>query len=110
MLVCFVKQRERKKVAELIYIELHIRYNFVYFIISTLVNICSQIDYICYDFVRRHHNVIRFRRGVAVIKDDFHTVCSWVQFPNTESWRYDIYLGNITIYYIYSKVYYQNAI
>ncbi|KAJ8952349.1 hypothetical protein NQ318_017243 [Aromia moschata] len=41
-----------------------------------------QKDYICFDFVPRHHNIIRYRRGIAVIKDDFSTVCSWVQFQN----------------------------
>jgi len=55
--------------------------------------ICSQKDYVCFDFIRRHHNIIRYRRGVAVIKDDFHTVCSWVQFPNRESWKFDLFLG-----------------
>lgn len=47
----------------------------------------------CFDFVPQHHNIIRYRRGVAVIKDDFHTVCSWVQFKNKEAWKYDLYLG-----------------
>lgn len=41
----------------------------------------------------RHHNIIRYRRGLAVIKDDFSTVCSWVQFPNKEEWRYDLFLA-----------------
>lgn len=59
-----------------------------------LFNFFSQKDYVCFDFVRRHHNIIRYRRGVAVIKDDFHTVCSWVQFPNKEAWKYDLFLGN----------------
>lgn len=53
----------------------------------------SQKDYVCFDFVPRHHNIIRFRRGLAVIKDDFSTVCSWVQFPNKEEWKYDLFLG-----------------
>lgn len=52
----------------------------------------SQKDYVCFDFVPRHHNIIRFRRGLAVIKDDFSTVCSWVQFPNREEWKYDMLL------------------
>lgn len=29
-----------------------------------------------------------------MIKDDFHTVCSWVQFSNKEAWKYDLFLGN----------------
>lgn len=32
---------------------------------------------------------------MAVIKDDFSTVCSWVQFPNKVDWRYDLYLGKL---------------
>lgn len=52
-----------------------------------------QKDYICFDFIPRHHNVIRYRKGTAVIKNDFSTVCSWVQFPNKEEWRYDLYLA-----------------
>jgi len=52
-----------------------------------------QKDYVCFDFVPQHHNIIRYRRGIAVIKDDFHTVCSWVQFKNKEAWKYDLYLA-----------------
>lgn len=52
-----------------------------------------QKDYVCFDIVPRHHNIIRYRRGLAVIKDDFHTVCSWVQFPNKEDWKYDLFLA-----------------
>ncbi|PSN44406.1 hypothetical protein C0J52_05747 [Blattella germanica] len=50
-------------------------------------------DYVCFDFVPQHHNIIRYRRGIAVITDDFHTVCSWVQFKNKEAWKYDLYLA-----------------
>lgn len=49
-----------------------------------------QVDYQCFDFLPRHHNIIRFRKGVAMIKNDFSTVCSWVQFPNHEDWKYDV--------------------
>ncbi|XP_002137422.3 uncharacterized protein udt isoform X1 [Drosophila pseudoobscura] len=52
-----------------------------------------QKDYVCFDFMPRHHNIIRYRRGLAVIKDDFSTVCSWVQFPNSEAWKYDLFLA-----------------
>lgn len=41
----------------------------------------------------QHHNIIRYRKGIAVIKDDFSTVCSWVQFKNKVNWRYDTLLG-----------------
>ncbi|KAL9891396.1 uncharacterized protein LOC119638746 [Glossina fuscipes] len=52
-----------------------------------------QKDYVCFDFMPRHHNVIRYRKGLAVIKDDFSTVCSWVQFNNAEDWLYDLFLA-----------------
>lgn len=52
-----------------------------------------QKDYICFDFKPRHHNVIRYRKGLAVIKDDFSHVCSWVQFKNKDQWRYDLFLS-----------------
>lgn len=72
----------------------------------------SQKDYVCFDFVPRHHNIIRYRRGLAFIKDNFHTVCSWVQFPNKDSWKYDIFVCE---YYFYTfekiivgkKIYYK---
>jgi len=49
-----------------------------------------QKDYMCFEFVPRHHNIIRFRKGTVMWKSDFHTVCSWVQFPNRIAWKYDI--------------------
>lgn len=52
-----------------------------------------QKDYVCFDFMPRHHNIIRYRKGLAVIKDDFSTVCSWVQFPNSDAWKYDLFLA-----------------
>ena len=55
----------------------------------------SQVDYQCFDFVPRHHNVIRFRKGVAMIMDDFQTVCSWVQFKNDAAWKYDLMLSKL---------------
>ena len=51
------------------------------------------MDYQCFDFLPRHHNVIRFRKGVAMIMNDFHTVCSWVQFKNDVEWKYDLMLS-----------------
>ncbi|XP_057331331.1 uncharacterized protein LOC130671452 [Microplitis mediator] len=52
-----------------------------------------QKDYVCFDFIPRHQNIIRFRKGLAVIKSNFHTVCSWVQFPNRVKWKYDLLLA-----------------
>ena len=55
-----------------------------------------QVDYQCFDFLPRHHNVIRFRKGVAMIMDNFQTVCSYVQFKNDDEWKYDIMLSMLT--------------
>jgi hypothetical protein len=52
----------------------------------------SQKVYVCFDFLSQHHNIIRYQHRIAVIKDDFHTACSWVQFKNKESWKYDLFL------------------
>jgi len=54
----------------------------------------SQKDYVCFDFVPRHHNIIRFRKSTALITEQFSTVCSWVQFKNADQWKYDLLLGN----------------
>ncbi|KAF8792934.1 hypothetical protein HNY73_004472 [Argiope bruennichi] len=55
------------------------------------INGCQK-DFMCFDFVPRHHNVIRYRKGKSLIVDDFSTVCSWAMFPNKEQWRYDIFI------------------
>ena len=60
---------------------------------STVIVFYSQKDYICFDFVPRHHNIIRYRKGIAVIMDEFSTVCSWVQFKNDVKWRYNLFLA-----------------
>ena len=62
-------------------------------ILLTFTFSCSQVDYQCFDFVARHHNIIRYRKGVAMITNDFHTVCSWVQFKNDVKWKYDLMLS-----------------
>nr|CAG4650027.1 EOG090X03AK [Sida crystallina] len=63
-------------------------------ILLTRLNVDGcQKDFICFDFVPRHHNVIRYRKGLAMIKDDFHTVCSWTQFQAKNAWKYDLLLA-----------------
>lgn len=42
-------------------------------------------DYVCYEFLPRHHNIIRYRRGKELTKPQFHTVCAWHQFENQQS-------------------------
>lgn len=53
------------------------------------VNGCQK-DYVCYQFVTRRQGVLRYRKGQAVVSDNFATVCSWNMFENQENWIYDI--------------------
>lgn len=53
------------------------------------VNGCQR-DYVCFQFVTRNHGVLRYRKGQAVVSDNFATVCSWNMFENQENWIYDI--------------------
>jgi len=63
-------------------------------ILLTRLNVDGcQKDYICFDIVPRHQNIIRYRKGLAMIKDNFHTVCSWTQFPAKNAWKYDLLLA-----------------
>ncbi|GAB6031676.1 hypothetical protein CHUAL_009430 [Chamberlinius hualienensis] len=52
-----------------------------------------QKDYICFDFVPRHQNIIRFRQGTVTWKNEFHTVCSWITFPGKKAWKYDLMIA-----------------
>lgn len=56
------------------------------------INGCQK-DFVCFDFVPRHHNVIRYRKGQAMIGDSFSTVCAWTMFSDHEEWKYDIMLA-----------------
>lgn len=52
-----------------------------------------QKDYVCFEFVPRHHNIIRFRKGREMSKEEFSTVCSYVQFQSDREWNYDLMLA-----------------
>ncbi|XP_063593515.1 uncharacterized protein LOC134770506 [Penaeus indicus] len=52
-----------------------------------------QKDYVCFEFVPRHHNIIRFRKGREMIREEFSTVCSYVQFQSGREWNYDLMLA-----------------
>lgn len=56
------------------------------------INGCQK-DYVCFDFVRPHHNIIRYRKGQAMSSERFATVCAWANFDNSEEWMYDLLLG-----------------
>ncbi|XP_018013021.2 uncharacterized protein LOC108670080 [Hyalella azteca] len=52
-----------------------------------------QTDFVCFDFIPRHHNVIRFRKGLEMIIEQFSTVCSYIQFKSGRDWSYDLLLA-----------------
>ncbi|KAF7491483.1 hypothetical protein SSS_01040 [Sarcoptes scabiei] len=56
------------------------------------VNGCQK-DFVCFEFLARHHNVIRYRKGQAMITDRFSTVCAWAMFNSDEQWKYDILIA-----------------
>ncbi|KFM80639.1 hypothetical protein X975_06323, partial [Stegodyphus mimosarum] len=56
------------------------------------INGCQK-DFMCFDFVPRHHNIIRYRKGKSMIVDEFSIVCSWTMFPNKDKWRYDLLIA-----------------
>lgn len=56
------------------------------------INGCQR-DYVCFEFVPRHQNVIRYRRGKAMIDDEFSNVCNWAMFPGKQEWRYDMFIA-----------------
>lgn len=53
----------------------------------------SQKDFVCFDFVSRHHNIVRYRKGQAMITDRFSTVCAWTMFDDDIEWKYDIMIS-----------------
>lgn len=53
------------------------------------VNGCQK-DYVCFQFMKRNQGVLRYRKGQAVVTENFATVCSWNNFDNQENWIYDI--------------------
>ncbi|CAG0890090.1 unnamed protein product, partial [Cyprideis torosa] len=63
------------------------------FMLARLGTYGCQKDFVCFEFVPRHHNIIRFRKGTNLIVDQFHTVCSWTQFVNNQDWRYDLLIA-----------------
>lgn len=55
------------------------------------INGCQK-DYICFEFIPRHHSIIRYRKGQAMSHDTFSTVCSWSTFDNEVEWMYSLML------------------
>lgn len=57
------------------------------------------MDYVCYEFVPRHHNIIRYKRSRALIEDNFDTLCSPSRFPKKDG-QYDIIVCKAIIFSI----------
>lgn len=55
------------------------------------INGCQK-DYVCFEFLPRHHSVIRYRKGQAMSHEAFATVCSWTMFDDEVEWMYSIML------------------
>lgn len=53
------------------------------------VNGCQK-DYVCYQFLKKEFGILRYRKGQAVVSDNFASVCTWNMFDNQENWIYDI--------------------
>jgi hypothetical protein len=64
-----------------------------FLLICDFFHLISQKDYVCFDFVPRHHNIIRYRKGQPMIIDTFATVCAWTMFNDDEEWKYDLMIG-----------------
>ncbi|XP_047491560.1 uncharacterized protein LOC125040845 [Penaeus chinensis] len=52
-----------------------------------------QTEYVCWEFVPRHHNIIRYRRSWAVIYSDFQ-VCDYANFRSGREWKYDTLIAD----------------
>ncbi|GAV08389.1 hypothetical protein RvY_18087-4 [Ramazzottius varieornatus] len=52
-----------------------------------------QVYYVCWHFLPRHHNIIRYRVGLAFATKDFRQVCSWSSFLQSRDWKYDLLIA-----------------
>lgn len=56
------------------------------------INGCQK-DFVCFDFVPRQQNIIRYRRGQESIGDRFSTVCAWTMFTDHDEWAYSLLIA-----------------
>ena len=72
---------------------------------------CSEEDFVCFDFMPRHHSLIRFRMGRPYRRMDkeeselganymvmmFRRACHWSSFTlNQVNWTYNIFISMLT--------------
>ena len=79
-----------------------------YLLVAVTLGVC-EVDFICFDFLPRHQNVIRFRlskpfrflesemlaMGVDYMEMRFRRTCAWVSFntrPDDYEWKYRTFL------------------
>ena len=71
---------------------------------------CSEEDFVCFDFLPRHHSIIRFRMGrpfrrLQKEEDEqggnylvmmFRRACHWSSFTlNQVNWTYNIFISTV---------------
>ncbi|XP_050692981.1 uncharacterized protein LOC126983871 isoform X2 [Eriocheir sinensis] len=52
-----------------------------------------QTEYVCWELVPRHHNIIRYRLSWALIYSDFQ-VCDYANFRSGREWKYDTLIAD----------------
>ena len=52
----------------------------------------SQTEFICWDTVPRHQNIIRYRTSKTMIQNTFE-VCDYGNFDHPPHWKYDTLIG-----------------
>ncbi|CAL4068865.1 unnamed protein product, partial [Meganyctiphanes norvegica] len=51
-----------------------------------------QTEYVCWEFLPRHHNIIRYRKTPEMINNHFE-VCDYSQFRSGRKWNYDLLIA-----------------
>ncbi|XP_045118483.1 uncharacterized protein LOC123508688 isoform X1 [Portunus trituberculatus] len=52
-----------------------------------------QTEYVCWELVPRHHNIVRYRVSWALIYQDFQ-VCDYANFRSGREWKYDTLIAD----------------
>ncbi|KAK3855591.1 hypothetical protein Pcinc_038019 [Petrolisthes cinctipes] len=52
-----------------------------------------QTEYVCWEFLPRHHNIVRYRISRALLYSDFQ-VCDYSNFRSGQSWKYDTLIAD----------------
>ena len=52
----------------------------------------SQTEFLCFDFLPRHQNIVRYRKSRPMIRKTFE-VCDYGNFYQKRHWKYDTLIG-----------------